>query len=84
MLKVTWAFGFLGQVLKTALMLFLSYAKKNLRNSFLAPAKIKRHFVGKNISFFEARLCETKGMQKFMHLDNHFKQKIIGSILFNK
>ena len=82
MLSVSWASGFLGQVLKTALMPFLSYAKKILRNSFLAPAKIKRHFerttlVKNNISFFEARLYEIKGMQKFMLLTTILSKKLM-------
>ena len=55
-------------------MLFGSYAKNLLQNTSLVPAKTKRHFnshhptlVGKNISFFKARLHEMKDLQKLMY-----------------
>ena len=59
-----------------------------LRNSSLALAKMKKHFeknhptlVGRNISYFEARLREIKGMQEIYAFNSHFNRKIIGSIL---
>ena len=84
MLRVTWALGLLRHILKTALMLFVSYAKKFYKIIFLHLAKMKRHsernhstLVGKNILFFKPRLHQMKGMQRFIYSTTISRKKLL-------
>ena len=84
------SFGFTWKGSENCPDAFCVICQKITQNSPLARAKMKRHFernhptlVGKNL-VFRSQALRSEGHVEICAFNNHFNQKIIWSILFNK